>query len=83
METSDKELPFLDILIKRNDDKIWTAIYFKPTDNHQCLEFSSSPPNHCKKNITFLLAWRKSTAKIRTSVRIKGKTRKSMNIPSI
>ena len=32
METSDKELPLLDILIKRNDDsRIWTDIYFKPT----------------------------------------------------
>ena len=43
METSDKELPFLDILTKRNDEKIW------------CLPFSSSHPNHCKKNISFTI----------------------------
>ena len=30
MKKSDKELLFLDILIKRNDDKIWIDIYFKP-----------------------------------------------------
>ena len=58
METSDKELPFLDILIKRNDHIIWMDIYFKPTDTRLCLPFSSSHPNHCKKNIPFTLAWR-------------------------
>ena len=58
METRDKELPFLDILIKRNDDKMWLDIYFEPTDTHRCLPFSSSHPNHCKKNIPFTLAGR-------------------------
>ena len=32
IETSNKELLFLDILIKRNHDKIWMDIYLKPTD---------------------------------------------------
>ena len=36
METSDKELPLLDLLIERNDGKIWMDIYFKPTDNRRC-----------------------------------------------
>ena len=39
MKTRDKELLFLDILIKRNDDKIWIDIYFKPetlTDVSHC-----------------------------------------------
>ena len=58
METSDKELPFLDILIKRNDDKIWMAMYFKPTETRLFLPFSSSHPNHFKKNISFTLARR-------------------------
>ena len=58
METSDKELPFLDILIKRNDDKIWMAMYFKPTETRLCLPFSSIHPNHFKKNISFTLARR-------------------------
>ena len=48
-KTNDKELPFLDILIKRNDDKIWTDIYFKPRDTHRCLPFSLNHLNHCNK----------------------------------
>ena len=31
-------------------------IYYKPTDTHRCLPFSSNHPNHCKKNIPFTLA---------------------------
>ena len=33
-------------------------IYYKPTDTHRCLPFSSNHPNHCKKNIPFTLARR-------------------------
>ena len=33
-------------------------IYYKPTDTHRCLPFSSNHPNHCKKNIPFTLACR-------------------------
>ena len=58
METSDKELPFLDIFIKRNDDKVRMDIYFKQTDNRRCLPFSSSHSNLCKENILFTLARR-------------------------
>ena len=56
MEKSDKELPFLDVLNKRNDDKMWMDIYFEPTDTRCCFPFSSSHPNHCKKNMAFTLA---------------------------
>ena len=41
METSDKELPLLDLLIGRNDGKIWMDIYFKPTDTRRCFLFLS------------------------------------------
>ena len=58
MEYSKKEIPFLDILIKRNNEKIWMDVYHKPTDTHRCLPFSSSHPNHCKRNIPFILARR-------------------------
>ena len=58
METSDSQIPFLDILIKRSDNKIWMDIYFKPTDTHRCLPFSSNHPSHCKRNIPFTLARR-------------------------
>ena len=44
------------ILIKHNNDKIWMDIYYKPTDIHRCLPFSSNHPKHCKNNIPFTLA---------------------------
>ena len=56
MEYSKDAILFLDILIKRNNDKIWIDIYCKPTDTHRCLPFSSNHPKHCKKNIPFTLA---------------------------
>ena len=34
-------IPFLDILIKRNNNEIWMDIYYKLTDTHRCLLFSS------------------------------------------
>ena len=37
MEISNKELLFLDILIKRSNDKIMMNTYFNTTDSHQCL----------------------------------------------
>ena len=46
VETSDKELLVLYIFIKRNDNKIWMHIYFKPTDTPMCLPFSSIHLNH-------------------------------------
>ena len=56
MEYTKDAIPFLDILIKRSNDKIWMDIYYKPTDTQRCLPFSSTHPNHCKKNILFTLA---------------------------
>ena len=44
------------ILIKRNIDKIWMDIYYKPTVTHRCLPFSSNRSKHCKNNIPFTLA---------------------------
>ena len=32
------------------------VVYYKSTDTHRCLPFSSYHPNHCKKNIPFTLA---------------------------
>ena len=54
METSNKELPFLDILIKKNDGKIWMDIYFKLTHTHRCLAFSCSHPKYCKRTYHFM-----------------------------
>ena len=58
MEYSKDAIPFLDILIKRNNDNIWMDIYYKLIDTHRCLHCSSNHPNHCKKNIPFTLARR-------------------------
>ena len=58
MEYSKDPIPFLDILIKGNNDKIWTDIYYKPTDTHRYHPFSSNNPKHCKKYMPFTLARR-------------------------
>ena len=51
-------MPFLDILIKRNENGIWMHLSYKPTDTQRCLPFTSSQSNHCKRNIPFCLAQR-------------------------
>ena len=33
-------------------------LYHKPTDTQRYLPFTSSHPNHCKRNIPLFLAWR-------------------------
>ena len=58
MECSDTQLPFLDVLVKLNDGRISTDIYFKPTDTHLYLNFKSCHPKHTKVNIPFCLALR-------------------------
>ena len=46
MEYSKDAIPFRDISIKRNNDKISIDIYYKPNDIHRCLPFSSNHPKH-------------------------------------
>ena len=58
MEYSQDQIPFLDILIKRNKNGTWMDLYHKPTDNQRRLPFTYSQPNHCKRNIPFCLARR-------------------------
>ena len=81
MGISDKELPFLDILIKRNDDKIRMDIFL----SQQTLAvISSSPPairTIVRKTYHLHITEKmyhsgKSTTEIRTSVRIKEKPKK-------
>ena len=71
MEYSKDAIPFLDMLIKHNNDKIWMDIYYKPTDTHKCFPFSSNHPKHCKKNIPFTLARRICTIVENTEVKMK------------
>ena len=46
IEFSDKEIPFLDILIKQDYSGIWMDLYHKPTDTQRCLLYSTSHPKH-------------------------------------
>ena len=71
MEYSKDASPFLGILIKRSIDIIWMDIYYKPTDTHRCLPFSSNHPKHCKKNIPFTLARRICTIVENTEAKMK------------
>ena len=56
IEYSQKELPFLDVLVKKTGTNIDTDIYFKPTDSQQYLIFDSCHPN--KLSIPYSLARR-------------------------
>ena len=58
MEVSEKEISFLDVLIKLQEGFISTDIYFKPTDTHFYLNFKSCHPKHININIPFCLATR-------------------------
>ena len=52
MEYSFKELPFLDILIKNQNDQIINDIYHKPTNTWQYFHFKS---HYCLKSIPYIL----------------------------
>ena len=80
MEYSKVAIPFLDILIKCNNDKIWMDIYYKPTDTHRCLPFSSNHSKHCKKNIPFTLARRICTIVENTEAKMKHLENLKMNL---
>jgi hypothetical protein len=49
---------FLDIFIYTQNFKIYTDIFYKPTDSHQYLHFYSNHPRHIKRNIPYCLAKR-------------------------
>ena len=57
-EYSKDQIPFVDILIRRNKNGIWMDLYYKPTDTQRFLPFIFSHPKHCKRNIPFCLARR-------------------------
>ena len=58
METSDTQLPFLDVMIIKEGKKVFMDIYSKPTDSKRYVSFKSNHPKHCLKNIPFSLACR-------------------------
>ena len=71
MEYSKDVIPFLDILIQCNNDIIWMDIYYKSTDTHRCLSFSSNDPIHGKKNINFTLVCQINTVVENTEAKMK------------
>ena len=80
MDYSKDAIPFLDILIKCNNDKIWRDIYYYSNDTHRCLPFSSNRPKHCKKNIPFKLARFISTAVENSESKMKHLENLKMNL---
>ena len=69
MQTSEYQLPFLDVMVIRINTSISTDIYFKSTDSKQYLNFRSCHPTHTKVNIPFSLARRICTIVSDISVR--------------
>ena len=57
-ETSCKELPFLDVMIRKDNTHLTTDIYYKLMDSFQYLPSTSSHPRHIKNNIPYNLARR-------------------------
>ena len=58
MEMSTVKLPFLDILLVKENNELHTDIYYKTTDTHQYLDFKSRHSKHTKYNIPYCLARR-------------------------
>ena len=56
MEYSDKEIPFLDILIKGGSKGLWMDLKYKPTDTERCFPYPTSHPKQFLKNIAFVMA---------------------------
>ena len=60
-ESDSHEIAFLDILVYVENKKLFTDIYYKPTDTHQYLHFSSCHPRHTKHSIPYSQARRLCT----------------------
>ena len=50
---TDTELPFLDINLHIDDDRVQTSVFYKGTDTHNYLHFSSFHPDHFKRAIPY------------------------------
>ena len=58
MEYDNKKLPFLDILLYKNAERLESDIHYKQTDTHRYLDYHSCHPGHTKSNIPYTLARR-------------------------
>ena len=50
---SELELPFLDISLRINNNDIQISVFYKETDTHNYLHYTSLHPNHCKRAVTY------------------------------
>eukprot|EP00061_Rhincodon_typus_P006236 g26668.t1 len=50
---SNTSLSFLDLSVSMSGDRLKTDIYFKPTDSHSYLDYTSSHPPSCKNAIPY------------------------------
>ena len=55
-------------------------IYYKPTDTHRCLAFSSNYPNYCKNNILFTFARRICTNVENSEAKMKHLEKRKMKL---
>ena len=46
-----KQIPFLDVLLKRTTNKICTSVYIKPTNPGECLNYESVCPDRYKDGV--------------------------------
>ena len=58
MEYDHKKLPFLDILLYKNAERLESDIHYKQLDTHQYLDYHSCHLGHTKSNIPYTLARR-------------------------
>ena len=58
MESSEQQLPFLDIMLNINERKVWMDLYSKPTDSKRYVPFDSCHPKPFLTNIPYCLARR-------------------------
>lgn len=61
IEKNQKALPFLDCLVIKENTKLETDVYYKPTDSKMYLLFNSCHPRHTKTSIPFSLSRRLRT----------------------
>ena len=52
-EISETSVSFLDILVSINGNGLSTSVFYKPTDSHSYLLFSSCRPKHTKTSIPY------------------------------
>ena len=71
METGEKALSFLDILIIKEHTEIIRDIYFKETDTEQYLNYFSCHPKHTKNSIPYNLSRRICTIVSNSELRMK------------